>query len=160
MTAWPANGDTDWNTAQAAAFDTEHDKADGSHAGVNATSVTTTGAGAITSGGKVIVGSFLNFGAIVELTISSGAVTATQTWHEIDTEGDISPDNLANINGGSEGDLLIIKPANSGRTVVVVQTGNIVLSSAGNFSMTVGTDRLTLLYDGVNWVETARSDAE
>jgi len=31
MTAWPGNGVTNWNDAMAAAFDTEHDKTDGTH---------------------------------------------------------------------------------------------------------------------------------
>jgi len=60
-----------------------------------------------------------------ELTISSGAVTATQTIHFIDTESDAASDDLVTINGGADGKLLIFRPIHTDRTVVVKETGNI-----------------------------------
>tara|TARA_Y100000310_G_scaffold319140_1_gene374059 strand:+ start:1167 stop:1643 length:477 start_codon:yes stop_codon:yes gene_type:complete len=100
--------------------------------------------------------SFQKFIAATELTIATGAVTATQTLHKIDTESDAATDDLDTISGGVEGYLLIIYPEDSARTVVAKDgTGN--LSLAGDFSMDHADDRLTLLHDGTNWVELSRS---
>jgi len=61
----------------------------------------------------------VNFAAATELTIASGVVTATQSWHTIDTEGDASTDDLTDINGGEIGDELFISANNGARDVVV-----------------------------------------
>lgn len=99
----------------------------------------------------------LNFRASTKLTISSGAVTITQTYHAIDTESDAASDDLDNIAGGSNGDLLIIRPYNLTRTVVAKDTtGNLHL--AGDFSMDHIDDILVLLHNGSWWVELSRSN--
>ena len=100
---------------------------------------------------------FLNFGTAAPLTIATGAVTATQTTHTIDTEGATASDDLDTINGGTEGDILIITSANNARTVVVKDaTGNI--NCAGDFSMTDTRDYMCLISRDGNWYETSRSD--
>lgn len=89
-------------------------------------------------------------------TISVGAITVTASRHAVDTEGAASSDDLDTINGGVDGQILIIYPANDARTVVAKDgTGNLQL--AGDFSMDNSQDRITLLYDGASWVELARS---
>ena len=103
--------------------------------------------------------SFINFGAgaIQELTIASSEVTATGTYHRIDTESDTSSDNLDTINGGTTGDLLIIQASSSARTVVCRDAaGNLLL--AGDFSLTHTNDKLMLLHVSGNWHEISRSN--
>lgn len=96
------------------------------------------------------------FGAKTELTIASGVITRTQVWHTVDTESDGATDDLDTINGGDDGDLIIIKPANTARTVVVKDgTGNI--NCAGDFSMADGQDTMMLIYNGNLWQEISRS---
>ena len=107
--------------------------------------------------GASLGGGFLNLGAPTELTIATGAVTATRSIHTIDTESDDPSDNLDTINGGTAGDILIIAAVNAARTVVAKDgTGNLKL--AGDFSMDNDEDRLTLTHDGTNWLELARSN--
>jgi hypothetical protein len=92
-----------------------------------------------------------------ELTIASGAVTATGSFHGIDTEGDAATDDLDTINGGEDGMYLIIVAQNSARTVVAKDgTGNLRLN--GDFSLDHQNDTLTLIYNGSNWLEVSRSD--
>ena len=91
-----------------------------------------------------------------ELTIATGVVTATKSYHTIDTESDAASDDLDTINGGSEGMRLVIRAVNSGRTVVVKDaTGNI--ACAGDFTMDNVEDTMELIYDGSNWLELSRS---
>lgn len=99
----------------------------------------------------------LNLNAATELTIATGAITAVQSYHRVDTEADAATDDLDTINGGTEGDILIIRAENDARTVSVTEAGNIVLSAAP-FALDNVQDTLTLLYDGTNWLEISRSD--
>lgn len=97
-----------------------------------------------------------------ELTIATGAVTATRSHHTIDTESDASSDDLDTITATSvsTGALLVIRAANAGRTVVVKHgTGNILMGDDADFTMDDADKRLFLQYDGSNWNEIARSPA-
>ncbi len=91
--------------------------------------------------------------AATELTIATGDITMTQTFHSVDTESDASSDDLVGINGGTAGRLLIIRPANDARTVVVKHNGsaaaadNILLRGGVDKSLTEIEDTLILLYD-------------
>lgn len=70
----------------------------------------------------------LNMSSGTELTISSGAVTATQGHHSIDTEGDASTDDLDTINGLEGNDLIFLFAADGDHTVRVRNSvGNIFL---------------------------------
>lgn len=91
------------------------------------------------------------------LTISGGIVTVTQSCHLIDTEGGAATDNLDTINGGTDGDILILRSANAARdTTVKDGTGN--LNIAGDFTFTTPTDVIMLIYNGATWFEISRSD--
>lgn len=82
-----------------------------------------------------------------ELTISSGVITATHSRHLVDTEADAASDNLDTINGGTDGMILIIQPADDARTVSVQDgTGNINLPS--NRNLAESGDILVLMYAG------------
>lgn len=93
-----------------------------------------------------------------DLTISGGVITVTGSYHRVDTEGSAASDDLDTITAASEsGQILVIRPSNSARTVVMKDgTGNLFL--AGDFSMDNNTDTITLISDGSNWIETSRSD--
>lgn len=80
------------------------------------------------SGNNTFTGKFL-FPDDGELTISSGAITVTGANHTVDTEGDASTDDLDTINGGSDGQELILTIENSARNVVITDAGNISLPS-------------------------------
>jgi len=100
--------------------------------------------------------SFLNYGGGTELTIATGVVTATSSFHSIDTNNDDASDDLDTINGGADGDFLLLRAANSGRTVVCKDgTGN--LSLAGDFSMDNASDRILLAFRA-QWREVSRSN--
>lgn len=96
-------------------------------------------------------------GTQTELTIATGVVTATKSYHSIDTQSDAASDDLDTINGGSEGQILVIRANNAARTVVAKDgTGNLKL--AGDMSLDNSEDTLTLIFDGTNWLEMARSN--
>jgi hypothetical protein len=107
---------------------------------------------------KLHVDGDVAFGAGSELTISSGVVTVTHSYHIIDTESGTGSDNLDTINGGDvEGQILIIRAADTNHSVVAKDgSGNLKLS--GDFTMDNSEDILTLVYDGSNWLELSRSN--
>ena len=91
--------------------------------------------------------------AASELTIASGMVTKTRAHHIIDTEGDAATDDLVTINGGAEGDVLLIRSANSARVVVLKHnTGNIWSMSAKDITLDNSSDYSILAYSGSKWV--------
>jgi len=87
-----------------------------------------------------------------ELTIDTGKITITHSFHTVDTESDASSDNLDQIIGGKNGQILILKPANAGRTVVV-RSGirNIYTSGDTSFSMDDGHDTSVLMHHDSDW---------
>lgn len=96
-------------------------------------------------------------GAQSELTISAGVITVTGGYHSVDTEGDAATDNLDTINGGVEGQLLIIRPNNDARTIVVKNgTGNIICGT--DATLDAVSDTWMGIYNGSSWLEIARSD--
>jgi len=113
----------------------------------------------VTMGPNGLFGSaFVHVKASSELTIASGVVTADQTFHSIDTQADASADDLDTINGGGDGDIIIIKAEHADRTIVVKDgTGN--LQTAGDFSMDNSTDTMMLINSGGStWLELSRSN--
>ena len=106
-----------------------------------------------------LAGGILTFSADSELTISSGAVTATKNYHTLDTEGGAGTDDLDTINGGSDGQLLILRDDSDSRDVTAKDgTGNLALE--GDFTFTNSLDTLTLLYCAgkSKWLEISRSN--
>lgn len=95
--------------------------------------------------------SILNLGDTSELTIASGAITFTQSHHTVDTQADAASDDLDTINGGSNGDVLVIHAENDSRTVTVKHaTGNIELNGGIDFELDNTAKGLLLVYqDGV-----------
>ncbi|MFQ5624637.1 MAG: hypothetical protein ACE5FS_14725 [Paracoccaceae bacterium] len=93
-----------------------------------------------------------------ELTISSGAVTATRTFHTIDTESDAATDDLDTITatGLGAGTIIYLLAANSARIATVKDgTGNINLR--GDSDVELDAENLTCLrWDGSAWYEVFR----
>lgn len=108
-------------------------------------------------GNDITTSGFINHGSPTELTISAGVITATGSFHTVDTEADAATDDLDTINGGSEGDRLILMAANSARTIVLKDgTGNLALNA--DFPLDNGQDTLELVYAGTLWRELSRSN--
>jgi hypothetical protein len=91
-------------------------------------------------------------------TISGGAVTYTGAYMVIDTEGGAATDDLDTINGGSVGDILFLRGANTARQITIKHiTGNIALHPSNDVTFFDIQDYIALQYDGVNWVNFGRS---
>lgn len=81
--------------------------------------------------------------AATELTIAAGVVTATQTYHTIDTEGDAASDDLDTINGLADGQFYVFKSAAAARNVVFKHgTGNIINPSGRDITLDVLNDKI------------------
>lgn len=96
----------------------------------------------------------LSVGTDTTLTIATGAITVTRSRHLVDTEAAVASDDLTDINGGAEGDLLILSIVNSARVVVVKHnSAKIFLASQTDFSFSDTRQMLLLLHDGTRWCE-------
>jgi hypothetical protein len=95
----------------------------------------------------------LQWAGTTTLYVSSGAISANQSIHLVDTEAAAATDDLVTINGYDTGQVLLIRSANSARTVVIKETGNI---SCGGSDVTLdNTDKyIIFLYDAAlsKWV--------
>ena len=107
--------------------------------------------GEVTTAGAINAGGFYNCTADSELTIATGAITATKSYHNVDTEGDAASDDLDTISGGTDGDIIVLTANNAGRTVVIKNgTDNIICGA--DISLDNTGDTATLIYDGTNWL--------
>ena len=93
--------------------------------------------------------------AAVEETIDSfGNINPDQMYIRVDTLNDGVTDNLDTIVGGTEGDLLIMRPENDARTVVVRHNvGNIWLKGNANISLDDINDHMLLIFNGSMWCD-------
>lgn len=101
----------------------------------------------------------LALGSPSELTISSGAITVTTSYHRVDTEGDAASDNLDTINGGVAGMLLVVRTAHDDRDVQILHgTGNILLDGSTDRTLTVTGMTFHCIYDSIlgKWLELPR----
>lgn len=100
---------------------------------------------------KLINALGLDLQASTELTISTGAITQTQSWHTIDTEGAAATDDLDTITIATDINVLFIRLANNARVVTLKHgTGNLSLPSSTDVTMISNTVYI-LIYDGSNW---------
>lgn len=100
----------------------------------------------------------LQFGADLEL--ESDAITVTHSGHYLNGQ-DLVADNLKAVNGGTNGQLLLLSP-NSGQVITVYDQSasggvNILLNAAGSTLVLNGNDWVLLYYDGSLWSELTRS---
>ena len=90
------------------------------------------------------------------LTLVNDAATVTGSYHLIAGEG-ATNDTLSTLSGGTIGDILIISPS-SNTVDIIISDGVDNIQTSAAYTMNHTTDTLTLLYDGSNWLETARAD--
>ena len=113
--------------------------------------------GFVAFSGDVEMSGQINLGSTPNETIASGAIDYTAGYIILDTEGAAPTDTLTTINGGVEGDFLLIRTA-SGARVPTVEDGTGNIQMAGNFVMTSPFDMLLLVHNGSTWAEVSRSD--
>ena len=95
----------------------------------------------IVSAGGVSAGTW---GAPTTVVIAAGvAILTGPGYYLIDTEGALATDDLTQLTGLSEGDVVILGPANDARTVVVKVGANLQLQGA-DFGMDSQYDRIGL----------------
>lgn len=98
----------------------------------------------------------LNFGAPAALSIAAGAVTVTQSYHTLDTEGLAAFDDLDTINGGAAGDFLRLRIVNNARAVRIRNLiGNISLASQDAVWLDTTNKSIDLVFDATvgAWIE-------
>lgn len=78
------------------------------------------------------------------LTIASGVVTSTRTFHLIANEGGASADNLDTITAGTDGQLLILSPSDATDVTTLTESGNIVIPKRTIYNLS-GTDSYIIL---------------
>ena len=93
-----------------------------------------------------------------ELTIAAGVITVVQNYHTVDTAGDAASDDLDTITLGTnieEGTILVIRPDNDARTIVIKHnTGNILCPGGEDITLKNEEDSAMLMYDEtlVKWI--------
>lgn len=92
----------------------------------------------------------IQFPTATELTIASGAVTATLSNHKIDTEADGATDDLDTISGLADWAMIILTAENTARTVVIKHnTGNIITKSGSDVSLDDTNDIFMGIYNPI-----------
>jgi hypothetical protein len=84
--------------------------------------------------------SWQSYGAGASATIASGVITATRSYMIVDTEGAAASDDLDSVSGGSDGDMLVLRTANSGRDVTVKHSAG--AGGTGTFRLNGQTDKV------------------
>lgn len=120
--------------------------------------ITDAAEGELRAAANVRASGFFYLGPVTTLTIASGVVTATGSYHAVDTEGGTDSDDLDAIYGGGNGAILILRSANSGRDVTLREGVGGNLALAGNFTLSTIEDRIMLIQHSGTWYEISRSD--
>lgn len=105
--------------------------------------------------GRLKCHSFFSFGTPEQVTITNGEITVNSSYVAVDSEAGAASDDLFVINGGEDGDILIIKSANDSRTIILRDYGSSALGSnlhiSGNWTLDRTRDRIMLQKDGAFW---------
>ena len=98
----------------------------------------------------------ISVGSPTAVTVSGGIIAVTKSYHTVDTEGGAAADDLDTINGGEDGDLLVLRIVAAARKVTVKDgtgnleiTGDCVLGGLPNIIV-------LLNIDGTSWIEVTR----
>jgi hypothetical protein len=93
----------------------------------------------------------MDFQPASELTIATGAVTQTQSYHTVDTEADAASDSLDTITIATDMSVLLLTLENAARIVTLKHgTGNLNLPDDADIVMAENTVYF-LLYNGTAW---------
>ena len=98
----------------------------------------------------------LSFGTPTTLTVIASTITVTKSFHKVDSLVS-GTTQLTTINGGQQGDLLVLMAADASKTISL-RDNTVNLRLAGNFNLNSAVDTITLLFDGTVWVELCRSN--
>lgn len=97
-----------------------------------------------------------------DLVIAAGVITATHSFHAVDTQGAAATDDLTSIAAGYDGQMLTLRSVSSARVPTCKDGAGVAntLALAGDFALTDPRDRITLQYDAValQWCEISRSN--
>lgn len=94
-----------------------------------------------------------------DLTIASGVITVTGSYHRVDTQSAASTDDLDTISGAATGQIVILHSVATARTVVVKHgTGNLYLDGSINFSLNNSRDCIVFLCTGGELSEIGRGN--
>tara|TARA_R100000655_G_scaffold109851_2_gene165930 strand:- start:452 stop:1018 length:567 start_codon:yes stop_codon:yes gene_type:complete len=86
------------------------------------------------------------------LEIANGAITVTHSLHEVEVQGASGNDDLDTINGGVDGQILILRAFNGGRTVTIKHNeDNIFLPGGSDFDLDTGDDVVVCLKNQSDW---------
>lgn len=111
--------------------------------------------------GDIKVNGMFNLSSATGLTISSGAITITKSHHFVDTESSASTDNLDNVNGGTDGQVIVLRQASSARDVTLRNvgggSGNLRLAGNNDFMLSNTQSTIMLIKTSANWLEISRS---
>jgi Pectate lyase superfamily protein len=108
------------------------------------------------TGGGMLKGGFAHGGT---KTIATGAIAiGSFNYYSVDTEAAAASDDLDTITGGGyDGQLLLLRAANSTRDVVLKDgTGNLRLTA--DFTLDHAQDKIFLVWDGTSWCEISRAN--
>jgi hypothetical protein len=114
-------------------------------------------AGAIGAVGRLTSAGFLSVGSSSNLTIASGAITVTKSYHRVGGQG-AAADDLVTINGTSQGDIVVIR-RNSETITVKDATGNLLLNGSDCVLSAASMNIVLMNYDGTNLMELSRNSA-
>jgi hypothetical protein len=91
-------------------------------------------------------------------TISGGAIDYTGANMVIDTEGGAASDDLDTINGGKNGDILIIRSTANARNITIKHLGgNISTNTQEDITLDLSSDIVTFQFRGSSWDMQSRS---
>ena len=114
--------------------------------------------------GRAELRSIVSFGAEADVTIATGVIAVTKTYHSVVVEGGVGAgaDALTSATGGSEGDILVLKCNTTGANDQVTVTdgtgaGTFILAGGANFVLDHVDDRIMLINNGTEWAEMFRS---
>ena len=89
-------------------------------------------------------------GAATAITIAAGIATAAGPHHTVNGEG-AAADDLVTLNGGAEGDNLILRAGNADITIKDGD-GNIVCTGGADITLDSATKIAALFYTGDKWI--------
>lgn len=96
-----------------------------------------------------------NTGAVDTLTIASGVITITTSWHRVDTESAAATDELDTINtvaGVQEGDVCVLRTSTGTRDVILTENGNVRIEGGSTLRLNTSSSMVMMVYNGTNWM--------
>ncbi len=91
-------------------------------------------------------------------TILNDEITVAGSYMIIDTEGGAATDDLATINGGNNGDILILRSNANARNITIKHLGgNIRTDTQGDVTLDLSSDIVTFQFRGSSWDMQSRS---